>query len=609
MATPPHSSRHYLRDQILIGIFLGGGILILLGLAYLSRATIELTEYLPISLAPHQQPSYNTDPPPFILPKVDVAIVADAIRDAEPTTDVRARFGTVQARLVTPVPYLITPTPSPTTARVVSVATPTITPTSDPWHLLGEASVGCNTLIEFNPVSALQVRFEVVGGGGADHRISFYCCGSRGAVFFIDGTWQAITDQSDALVVGEVRIINLNGAILSRARFNVGCNDEEYIQVRFSYLPGPLVTPAPQPAITVTNLMTRTLTPSPTPTATSTAAATGTATPTRTNTPLPTATATATATPTTTPTRTATATSTRTATSTATATPSLFQRLGLRGSIAFHTNFNGVDSLSLIHLEQGTIGAVVDIGPVADLVQNTQAPIGAWSPDNFQLAYIATLAYNTANKLHVLDFRTGATRSLFASEPGGGLFSPTWSPDGRQIAFAQLSRHGWSINVINVDGTPCEGKPLCTIRSNNQGEQYRGGLAWSRQGLFALGLNTTTPGEIHTLYADGSAIFNLTNHPADDRTPAWSPDGTQIAFTSTRDGHSQIYVMDINGGNLRRISHGDATDWSPTWSPDSRWLAFTSNRDGIPNIYVMDLNGTNVIRLTTEGGDRPAWSH
>ena len=89
--------------------------------------------------------------------------------------------------------------------------------------------------------------------------------------------------------------------------------------------------------------------------------------------------------------------------------------------------------------------------------------------------------------------------------------------------------------------------------------------------------------------SDGSNPRPLTDHPAEDRSPSWSPDGQHIAFDSERDGRAEIYVMDSDGSNPRRLTDHSAEDRSPSWSPDGRHIAFESNRDGDWEIYVMDI--------------------
>ncbi len=81
-------------------------------------------------------------------------------------------------------------------------------------------------------------------------------------------------------------------------------------------------------------------------------------------------------------------------------------------------------------------------------------------------------------------------------------------------------------------------------------------------------------------------------------TPAWSPDGQQIAFASIRDGNDEIYVMNADGTGADRAAPNNAAfDFEPAWSPDGQQIAFTSNRDGNYEIYVMNADGTGQTRL------------
>lgn len=92
--------------------------------------------------------------------------------------------------------------------------------------------------------------------------------------------------------------------------------------------------------------------------------------------------------------------------------------------------------------------------------------------------------------------------------------------------------------------------------------------------------------------------------------PAWSPDGSKIALTLSKDGNAEIYIFEVEKKKIRRLTYNRAIDSSPTWSPSKRELAFTSDRSGSPQIYIMDTDGVNVRRLTFAGGynDSPSWS-
>ena len=67
--------------------------------------------------------------------------------------------------------------------------------------------------------------------------------------------------------------------------------------------------------------------------------------------------------------------------------------------------------------------------------------------------------------------------------------------------------------------------------------------------------------------ADGSGISRLTDNPANDLTPAWSSDGSKVAFYSTRDGNAEIYVMNPDGTGLQNLTTNPANDFAPVWRP------------------------------------------
>lgn len=103
------------------------------------------------------------------------------------------------------------------------------------------------------------------------------------------------------------------------------------------------------------------------------------------------------------------------------------------------------------------------------------------------------------------------------------------------------------------------------------------------------------------LVTDGSLNVN----------PTFSPDGRRIAFTrSIGDGNPEIFVCDRDGGNLRQLTSSRGIDTSPAWSPTGREIAFTSSRGGSPQIYTMDAEGANLRRITFEGSynDGADWS-
>jgi TolB protein len=116
--------------------------------------------------------------------------------------------------------------------------------------------------------------------------------------------------------------------------------------------------------------------------------------------------------------------------------------------------------------------------------------------------------------------------------------------------------------------------------------------------------------EIYVMRSSGGAVQRLTKTGLDDVSPAWSPDGKQIAWTHGPSGARSIDVMDADGSHVRRLtSSGNAED--PAWSPDGTKIAFTFARPGKQaDVFVMGAGGGTRTRLTTSAGfdGEPAWS-
>jgi len=83
-----------------------------------------------------------------------------------------------------------------------------------------------------------------------------------------------------------------------------------------------------------------------------------------------------------------------------------------------------------------------------------------------------------------------------------------------------------------------------------------------------------------------------------DNAAFWSPDNKRIAFTSDRDGNTELYVMDSNGKNERRLTNTRAIERSGVWAPDGKRIAFSSDGDGSRHVYVMNADGSNIVCLT-----------
>ena len=182
---------------------------------------------------------------------------------------------------------------------------------------------------------------------------------------------------------------------------------------------------------------------------------------------------------------------------------------------------------------------------------------------------------------------------------------PTWSPDGKKIAFVSNRNEGYiQIWVIDADGK----NPMRL--TNGVWDQW---LDWSPDGkkiaydvlLHPLDVDKWTR-VIYVMDADGQNKRQLTKAPGYDGHASWSPDSKKIVFSSSREGGATaIYVMEADGRNQKRITHDFAGKYMPSWSPDGKRIAYVHNAQ----IYVMDSNGENQRRMTEKGRNRyPTWS-
>ena len=173
-----------------------------------------------------------------------------------------------------------------------------------------------------------------------------------------------------------------------------------------------------------------------------------------------------------------------------------------------------------------------------------------------------------------------------------------------KIAFTSDRDGNNEIYVMNADGTNQ------TRLTNDPADDDS--PAWSPSGTKIVFRSFRGSGDccIYVMAADGTSQTRSTSSLACDHSPAWSPRGTKIAFASNRDGNCEIYVMNPDGSSQTRLTRSPDCDHPGAWSPDGAKIAFESERDGNYEIYVMNADGSNQTRLTTNPDDDtdPAWS-
>ncbi|PKN90547.1 MAG: hypothetical protein CVU44_23510 [Chloroflexi bacterium HGW-Chloroflexi-6] len=167
----------------------------------------------------------------------------------------------------------------------------------------------------------------------------------------------------------------------------------------------------------------------------------------------------------------------------------------------------------------------------------------------------------------------------------GALYAPELSPDGQQIVFTNGSSGIWAMNI--------NGKARRAITDQNDIDP-----TWSPDGsMIAFASSRQGKRQLFIMNADGSNIRQVTNLNDMGGRSTWSPDGTKLAFYAGPAGDHNIYTINIDGTGLAQLTQG-GDNLGPSWSPDGNWIAFTSFRDGNNEIYIMHPDGTNPMRLT-----------
>jgi len=165
-----------------------------------------------------------------------------------------------------------------------------------------------------------------------------------------------------------------------------------------------------------------------------------------------------------------------------------------------------------------------------------------------------------------------------------------------RIAYVLKQGKTYELQIADADGQ----SPQVALRSREPVISP----AWSPDGtrLAYVSFESGKP-VVYVHHLTTSKRSPVANYKGNNSAPAWSPDGNTLAVVLTRDGLSQIYTLGANdGANLRRVTRSPLIDTEPTFAPDGRSIYFTSDRSGSPQIYQTGLDGGEPRRISFSGG-------
>jgi TolB protein len=214
-----------------------------------------------------------------------------------------------------------------------------------------------------------------------------------------------------------------------------------------------------------------------------------------------------------------------------------------------------------------------------------------------------TVKAKKGSAIYAMDFDGANPYGVSRNESTNIL--PAWS-NGGSIAYTSFMRG--SADLYLASGGGGRPKRLSAQKGMNTGASF------SPDGSqIALTLSKDGNPEIYIIKAsDGAVVRRITNNKAIDTSPAWSPDGSRIAFVSDREGGPQIFVVSASGGEAKRLSFNGSYNTTPTWSPKkgANIVAYTTRDGGTYDIVTLDLDSKKMVRVTQNEGsnEEPSFS-
>jgi Tol biopolymer transport system component len=221
-----------------------------------------------------------------------------------------------------------------------------------------------------------------------------------------------------------------------------------------------------------------------------------------------------------------------------------------------------------------------------------------WISSGELLVRVNSRGAHQGRRLWRVFLNRGKTPELLA-ECGEQISIPAVSPSAHRLVF---SRDTYDTNIWELE-LNAPGGNVVSRRRVIASSRWDQNPALSPDGS-RIAFESTRSGfsEIWIASRDGSNAVPLTRFESSTGSPRWSPDAGLIAFDSTRDGQAEIYVIPASGGTPKRITHNNSSDILPAWSADGKWIYFCSRRSGDAEIWRIPAGGGTATRITYHGG-------
>jgi TolB protein len=232
-----------------------------------------------------------------------------------------------------------------------------------------------------------------------------------------------------------------------------------------------------------------------------------------------------------------------------------------------------------------------------------EAFIGVRGVSASEIAFVSDRS--GSKEIYLMDADGSRQRAVTANRSINNF--PSWSPDGKSIAFTSY-RHRNQPNIFV--STRGQGKPQRLLTGlRREQSQYRAVFGPDGNTL-AVVMSDGNPSELYSVKMSTRKYKRLTKNRSIDVSPVWSPNGKRLAYVSDRTGSPQIYIMNADGSDSRRITFNGNYNTGPTWSPDGKWIAYETRVGGQFDVWLIDPEGrTNVPLVTHPRSDEaPAWA-